>query len=494
MLTIVSRIPFTSKLLYHMDSVHFALALEKYDVTLHQPHPPGYFLYVMFGRLLNLFIKDANTMFVSISIIFSGLTVVTAYYLAKEVYDKKAGILTAAIALTSPNLWFHGEVALTYIVEAFFSTAVAILCWRMLKGNNKYIWLSVIALGIAGGIRQNTMIFLLPLWLFSVRRVPLKNIIASLGLLGFICLLWFLPMVWMTGGWSAYREAFRELWLFNTGNVSVFEKGWSTFKIFSSSLFVFTVYGIGAGILILVLTAYSAIRHGRFISFDKTKMYFFAFWILPSVLFYLLIFIHPANPGYALVFLPALYILTAASIIYIGSEFKQFLKKDHSVVMASVVIIINFLIFFLSPYPISYQEVKAHDRNLSVMLADIRTYNPLKTAVFVGPYIFYGYRHIMYYLPEYNVYQVDVRIAPTGEIRKTFWGVNKETFLSDEIVLSKTVDNFLIILIPDDRNNISKMEGLSIKNLQSTNIYFATGHISLIKKIYPTLRVNGTGG
>ncbi len=167
-----------------LDSVQFALALEKYDITVHQPHPPGYFLYVMLGRLVNFFIKDANSTFIFISILFSGLAVVTIYYLGKEIFDKKTGVIAALIALTSPNLWFHGEVALTYVVEAFFSSFVALLCWRILKGEHKYLWLSVIALGIAGGIRQNTIVFLLPLWLFSVKGVPLRKIIASLGLLG----------------------------------------------------------------------------------------------------------------------------------------------------------------------------------------------------------------------------------------------------------------------------------------------------------------------
>ena len=127
-LTILTRIPFTSKYLYHWDSVQFALSLENYDITVHQPHPPGYFLYVMLGRLINFFVKDANTTFIFISILFSSLAVVTIYFLGKEIFDKKTGILAALIALTSPNLWFHGEVALTYIVEAFFSSLAALLC------------------------------------------------------------------------------------------------------------------------------------------------------------------------------------------------------------------------------------------------------------------------------------------------------------------------------------------------------------------------------
>ena len=493
LLAVITRVPFTSKLLYHMDSVQFALALDKYNITVHQPHPPGYFLYVMLGRLLNLFIKDANTVFVFISVIFSGLAIVAIYYLGKELYDRKTGLLAAAVALTSPNLWFHGEVALSYIAEAFFSTAVAFLCWRTYKGEHKYIWLSVITLGIAGGIRQNTMVFLLPLWLFCVKAAPIRKVIASLLLLALVCLLWFVPMVCMTGGWNAYQEALRELWLFNTGHVSVFEKGWASFKIFSSTLFNFTIYGIGAGVLILGLATYSMIRHGRLKSLDRTKVLFFSLWILPSVFFYLMIFIHPANPGYVLIFLPALFILTAASIGYISAELKQVVKKDIYALIASAIIIINMGIFFLSKYPVSYGEIRTHDRDLSIMLAGIKTFDPLKTAIFVGPYISYGYRQIMYYLHEYRVYQVDVRVVPTGEVRKTFWGFNRETFLTDEVELPQNVDNFLTILIADDRNKVTGIEGLSIKNLQFTNIYIVSGHIFLIKDIYPELRLYNHG-
>src|SRR4030042_238026 len=86
-LTILTRIPFTSKYLYHWDSVQFALALEDYDITVHQPHPPGYFLYVMLGRLVNLFVKDANTTFIFISILFSSLQVVTLSFFGIEIFD-----------------------------------------------------------------------------------------------------------------------------------------------------------------------------------------------------------------------------------------------------------------------------------------------------------------------------------------------------------------------------------------------------------------------
>ena len=109
--TILTRIPFTSKLLYHMDSIQFALALEQFDVTVHQPHPPGYFLYVMLGRLFNIFIGDPNSTFVAISILFSALTVVVVYYLGIELFDSKCALIATRLVAV---LWLMSNGKLPY--------------------------------------------------------------------------------------------------------------------------------------------------------------------------------------------------------------------------------------------------------------------------------------------------------------------------------------------------------------------------------------------
>ena len=195
-----------------MDSIQFALALEQFDVTVHQPHPPGYFLYVMLGRLFNIFIGDPNSTFVAISILFSALTVVVVYYLGIELFDSKCALIAALFAITSPNLWFHGEVALSYAVEAFLSAIIAFICWKIYNGKGSNIWLLAIVMAIAGGIRQNTPVFLFPLCLFSVWKVPLRKILASVCLFAGVSLLWFVPMTRMTGGLDVYIAAFRLLW------------------------------------------------------------------------------------------------------------------------------------------------------------------------------------------------------------------------------------------------------------------------------------------
>jgi hypothetical protein len=477
-----------------MDSGHFALALENYNITVHQPHPPGYFLYVMMGRLLNLFMKDANLIFVVMSIVFSGLTIVAVYYLGKEVFNKKIGIFASLIAMTSPNLWFYGEVASTYILEAFFSTFITLLCWRIYKGEHRYIWVSVIALAVAGGIRQNTMVFLFPLWLFSVKEVPIRKTIASVGTLIGCCLLWFVPMVTMTGGWNAYQGAFSELWMFHTGRESVFEIGWDSIRIFSPRVSYFTLYGIGAGVFVLGLTICFLFYNIKRISSVNTEKFVFLFlWVVPSLLFYL--FIHfTTHSGYELIYLPALFILIALSAEYISTYFRKLMKKDLSIHIIIAIIIVNSVLFFFSKTTVSYNEIKAHNSNVPIMLKSIKAYKPDKTAIFIHSYWNYGYRQIMYYLPEYRVYQVDFTTLPTGEERKTFWGTNRETFVTDTIVLPESINTFLMLLMINTEENqevVSRIEGIRIQHLRPMNMFLLSGDISYIETVVPELRIKG---
>jgi hypothetical protein len=441
----------------------------------------------MLGKFINLFVDDANTTFISISILFSGLAVVAIYYLGKEMFDKKIGLFAAVIALTSPTMWFYGEVALTYIVEGFFSTIIALLCWRIFKGEQKYIWLSAVALGIAGGMRVYSIIFLFPLWIFSIRGLPVRKFLASLGLLGIVCLLWFLPMIWMTGGWSAYREAYRELLLFTA--VRAIEHKNVFLRIFSTPLFRFIIYGLGAGIFILGLTVYSLIRHKKLSSLDRSKVLFCLVWLMPSVLFYLWLGLHPAIPGYTLLLLPAIFILTSVSIGYFSNNLTRLIQRDLFNPIALTIIIINTWLFFFSHFPVSYREIRNHDQNISIILEGIKTFNPVNTAIFIEPYMFFSYRHIMYYYPEYRVYNVDISVAPTGERRKLFWGVNRVTFLSDAITLPEGITSFVAPYISDEIDKLSMKKSLNIKNINGTNFYFISGDIRIIKTVFPQLNI-----
>jgi len=487
LLTLISRLPFISKYLYHIDSGHFALALQDYNLVLHQPHPPGYFLYVMLGKLLYPFVSDANTTFVLISIVFSGLTVAAIYLLGKEIFDARVGTFAALLALTSPDFWFHGEVALTYCIEAFFSAVIGLLCWRIHQGRSKYLLLSISILALAGGFRQNSIFFLFPLWLFSVRKESIQRVFAGIALGGFIVLAWLTPMVIMTGGTEKYLAAFRELWHFNTGHNSVFERGLPQLMFFGRIISDFLLFSLGAALPLLMLAFYALVRRGKSAFLKEPKAVFFAFWILPSVLFYLLIFIHPSNPGYVLVLLPPLAIICSVAIFFLGRELLRLTGKDLQQALVLIVLLTNTGIFLVYPLHVSREELRIHDRNIAAILKGLSAFNPETTALFIGPYSFYSYRHLMLYLPAFTVYQVDIRISETGEKRKQFGGTNRRTFLTEQIRPSKSIKLFAAVILgaPQDPPQIPLW--LSITRV-TPDIIIVSGPVDRVCDLYPKLR------
>src|SRR5215468_3437791 len=109
-LTLLSRWPYRARMLYNWDAVQFALALREFDIAKHQPHPPGYLLYVALGRLLNMSLADPNLAYVALAMVFSAATTAVVYVLARALYDRTTAVAAASLLAASPLFWFYGAV------------------------------------------------------------------------------------------------------------------------------------------------------------------------------------------------------------------------------------------------------------------------------------------------------------------------------------------------------------------------------------------------
>lgn len=488
LITVITRVPFTSKYLFYADSVHFALAIKKYDVTVHQPHPPGYFLYVMAGRFLDIFFNNPNNSFIFLSIISSGLAVCLIFLLSKDLYNWKIATGSAFLSIFSPALWFHGEVALTYPLECFFSSLIALLCWRLLSGDMRYMYPLAFVMGMCGGFRQNTPVFLFPLWLYSMRNIPLKRILLLFMIFTVCSMTWFFSMVWMTGGIRSYIGALYDICRFNALPSSVFLKGYKAFRIYSYILLEFLILGIGFGFLFLCIGAYSWIRSRNFLSIDKIKALFFLLWITPSILFYMFIGIHPAVPGYTFIFLPCFFILTSLMIDQLVENLKVIFKKGKNLFTGfiSLIVIVNTLFFLYYPSKVSYPWIKTHDKVLQLLINGMKEFDPEYNIILSFPYLFYGYRQVMYYLPEFYTYVVDSMVSPEGDKRKIFGGKKGETFLTEYIVIGKNINGFISPILSEHINNIRQINEIETKEI-FPGVYIIHGSKEQIKHVYPEL-------
>jgi len=130
---------------------------------------------------------------VLVSILASVASVVLVYKLALDWFSPRAATFAGLLFLFSPLEWFHGTAALTYSIEAAASALMGLLCWRIVQGDARFILPTAIVLGVTAGIRPSSLLFLGPLFLFSLRGAPMRKILFGILALGLTLAAWFVP-------------------------------------------------------------------------------------------------------------------------------------------------------------------------------------------------------------------------------------------------------------------------------------------------------------
>jgi hypothetical protein len=390
----ITRWIFRSHYLYDLDSVNFALGIRHFDPRVHQPHPPGYPLYISMGKLLNFLVHDANTALVLLSVTASCGAAFFVYLLTFEWFDQRTARAAGLLLLLSPLAWFHGIVALTYMVEACFSAVMGYLCWRTYRGEERFAVLASFALAICVGVRPSSLMFLAPLLLFSSRRVRPVIWCLSVAVLLVSFGAWFVPTIVLSGGWHGYFGALNSLWK------AVPSKG----TIFNSSplvsvaravtiVFIYTLMFGAASLVPIRLLIYP-------VRLDSQKRNFTLAWTLPALCFFTFGYLKFVNSGYLLILLaPGCVWLSWLMTEWFASDrWQRGVKWGVAVFGAAT----NVFIFLFAPLYCSYREI----RRFESRLAEIRTAlpqvaSPSDTVILAFDSHFNGFRHAGYYLPEY---------------------------------------------------------------------------------------------
>jgi 4-amino-4-deoxy-L-arabinose transferase-like glycosyltransferase len=439
-LVALSRYLFRSHLLYDVDSVNFALGIGRFDPTVHQPHPPGYFLYIYLARIVNWLFHDANSALVAISICASCSAVVMIYLLALDWFGKRAARFAALIFLVSPLTWFHGIVGLIYIVEAFLSALVGYLCWQVLKGRTALAVPAAVALGLGSGVRPSFALFLAPLFLFSLWRLSVRRMCTTFGILILAVVSWFVPMVKASGGFAKYFHALSTLWHTQGASHTVFNSSPATSaaRIFAIALIFLVCFGSA-----ILSPAYSLAQKRR----RKSPQKLFTFvWITPAFLFFAFIFLLFVNSGYLLVLSPPVFAWLGlwASEWYAGLR----LAKPFKFAAVALLAGINVLIFFEAPMYCSYRSVREFEAEMrSIRQTVARIASPEHTLIIGFDSHFLGYRHAGYYLPQYVT--ILFPKLPTAGGRRIAMMQNRDTHLLDCVDTTRFTD-FLLFPLPSD--------------------------------------------
>lgn len=402
-------------MLYAWDSANFALALSYYNVGFHQPHPPGYPLYVGFAALVNLWAQDPNASYVYISIATSAGAVAILFLLASRMYGPWVGLASAAILGASVGFWGYGEVAYPYTSLAFFGTLVAWLCYLLWQGHRSVAVLCGFVLGIAGGVRQDQLVFLGPLWLVSVWRAGAVRLLFSTLVICLVVASWLLPTVQLSGGWDAFQKASsaQSNYILSTYAVPYAGLGGLRRNTETLMLFLKQMFGLSG-----LLTLYAL---GRFLTFRALvadhRLPFLLLWFIPPTLVYTLV--HIGDPGYVLSLLPPISIVTAVGLRDIVRDLRSSLlmlpaRSQRLSGLASLanpaggalaalvvlgLVVWNANAFLATPGPVRLAEIRMIDTILQNQVEYARSLQPGSVLLFAKK----RYRQLKYYLPEYDL-------------------------------------------------------------------------------------------
>jgi len=460
------RVPFRSQFAYHWDGAQLALAVQHYDLRIGLPHRPGYFLYVMAGRLVKVFVGDSHASLVWVSVGAGAALTALGYVLGTAMFGRRCGIVTAAILATSPLSWFASEVALTNIADAAAVTALAVLAWRAIQRGGS--WHDVVALAIVlatvTGVRQQTAPLVLPLWLFTFRRFRpprLLKLLAGLALAACFFLLWFLPMVQTSGGFQMYLDLLRK-----PAPLTATLTPWGAGLPALRSNVAMILAGAWAGLLlagVLALTEFTRwlLRESpsdrRLWSMEhRCQLLFLGWWIVPPLCFGVAGLM--VRPDYMLTYFPALALLAAAAITSLRSDARQDYRSTW--LMAALTVAVNCVIF-IAPFgfedravlrlPITANFLREHDRQLATYFDAIRRrFRPDEVVLCHGDQFYYwGLRHFQIHLPEYENWLVVRDPTLASPFDSKYWRVRG---LNSDFVerLPSSTGKSLVLVVPPD--------------------------------------------
>jgi len=432
-----SRAPFAAETLWAHDSVLYANALERgfhVDDALadQRPHPPGYILYVAAASAARAAGLGSNSALVLISVIASTLATLGIFLLARRWVPGGVAFIAALAYAANPLVWQYSEIAYPYAVLALGSLFVAGCCLEARgRGVARAVAASV-AFGVAGGFRQDLLLLLLPLWLWSVAPLGRRALLPAAGLaLG--CAAWLIPTVVLSGGIGDYVDALQGQATFVTGAYSITAQGLPAFFANLGA----TSWALGWGLFMMAPLALAgvAIAARRVATAGRTDdAAFFLLWTLPPLAVYVVV--HIGEWGYVLSALPGLYLLG-------GRALEQLLALAHTrrrqlhYAAATILVGVPAICFIASPVPFSAAAVGGHDLELSARVSYVRdNYQPRTTLILTRE----DFLLVRYYLPEFRSRQYDPEPFIRGSRRMRAGRVEKIVVFTDGLVPDRQLD------------------------------------------------------
>ena len=196
-----------------LDSINFALGVRHFDVAHHQPHPPGYPLFILAAKAARTLVSSDVRALALVSAAAGALSILALFALFRAIEpDSGAGrraILATLVAATAPLYWFTASRPLSDVPG--LAAALAVQALVLTAATPARLATASALAGVAVGLRSQVAWLTAPLLVLTIARRPAaeRGRAAAMSIAAFAIggLVWGLPLLALTGGPRAYWHA-----------------------------------------------------------------------------------------------------------------------------------------------------------------------------------------------------------------------------------------------------------------------------------------------
>lgn len=443
-----------SPALDEIDAVQFAMGVRSFDLWHHQPHPPGYPLFIFFGWLgTKLFHTTAESSLYFASAFGGGLFIAAWFSIIRIQFSERLAWWVATSLLITPVVWMTATKAVTDMLAAGFMSAelLAAICFLKQGKRGLIVWAALMGAAAAGTRPQ-----LFPV-VAVILAIPLKQASVNARTWSFAyallvagCLLWLLPM-WYTQWqlrpdepfWRVYPELAYGQWRWRLKLPSVYIGAGDWSPHYLGMRFVRHILGwfwkgfgfiqsprvLVAGIVLTACAIIAYFWFGRE-AIDRRFWRFHSPWLLVDIA---IVFIAlPGDQRYYLMVFPPLLVIMLRGFLRLPRPWKL-----------SAICVPALLLYILVPLAVENHRDEAPAVRFVRYLEKLYPPSKRGNVVLILPVV---YRSAQWYAPQFKI----LDHVPTAEDEEVLQ--NAAAVYTDDMSLKRK--DFYLIHLADFRRSV----------------------------------------